>query len=138
MRVRPRFVLPDDCRRLGLDIDDTITAHPRAFAAMTQEATDRRVPVVIITSRSESGRPETVMQLQELGIRYQQLHFLPAMSVAEQQCPHTELDWYQRYLWFKVHYAQREGVSHFYDDDAKVEALFQRYAPGIVFHRVCD
>ncbi|TNF34070.1 MAG: hypothetical protein EP312_07405, partial [Gammaproteobacteria bacterium] len=66
MRVRPRFVLPDDCRRLGLDIDDTITAHPRAFAAMTQEATDRRVPVVIITSRSESGRPETVMQLQEL------------------------------------------------------------------------
>ena len=134
--VGQRLVLPEDCRLLGLDIDDTITAHPRAFAEMTREAADRNVPVVVITSRSEAGRPETIVQLRELGIRYGQMHFLPAMSFAEQHCPHRELDWYQRYLWFKVHFAQQEGVTHFYDDDPKVEALFLRYAPEIVFNQV--
>lgn len=110
--------LPEGCKGLGLDIDDTITAWPAQFSMMSHEAKRLGIRVVIITSRSEQGRRETVKELNEMGIYYDALRFLPAMSWANEHCPHKHLNWYQRWLWYKIKIAQDEGVTHFFDDDS--------------------
>ena len=110
--------LPEGCKALGLDIDDTITAWPAQFSAMSNEARQLGIRVVIITSRSEQGRRETVGELNELGIHFDALRFLPAMSWANEHCPHRHLNWYQRWLWYKIRIAEEEGVTHLFDDDA--------------------
>jgi len=119
------FRLPDGCKVLGLDIDNTITAYPEQFSAMSHEARDDNVKVVIITSRSEQGRRETMAGLEALGIYYDSLHFLPPMSWANEHCPHKQLDWYRRWLWYKIKIAGDEGVTHFFDDDSEVLKLLQ-------------
>jgi hypothetical protein len=49
--------------------------------------------------------------------------------------PHAQLRWYNQWLWGKVAYAIESKITHFADDDSKVEALFLRYAPEANFSR---
>lgn len=116
---------------LGLDIDDTITADPPAFEKLASSVLGSGGQVVIITSRSEQGRSETLNELAGYGIRFSALHFLPAMDAGAGSCPHSDLNWFDRYLWHKVKIAQGCGVTHFVDDDPRVIELFRRYAPKI-------
>ena len=125
-------VKPINGLRLGLDIDGTITADPKLFAEISTHCREHGGQVHIVTSRSEAGRRETVLELQGYGIQYDRIQFIDEMSRANDDCPHKELDWYRRYLWQKVAYAKRHGLMHFVDDDPKVLSLFATYAPGIV------
>lgn len=123
---------------LGLDIDDTITKFPERFSRLSIEVKNLGGSVHIVSSRSDEDfvRTETKKELEKLGIQYDKLYLLPAMSIAEKICPHKELDWYQKYLWMKVKYCKENGIDNFYDDDEKVIALFKRYAPEIEVFKV--
>ena len=117
---------------LAFDIDDTITAMPGLFAALsTAVGVDR---VIIVSSRM--NRPEilhaTRKELDGYGVRYDQIHLIDDAAVAQKRCPHPELDWYQQYLWQKVEICLRERVDVVFEDDVKVIALFRRYAPEIL------
>ncbi len=115
---------------IGLDIDGTITGDPSLFALICRDVL-REGAVHIVSSRSPEARAETVGELAELGISYSALHLLPPISAAQALCPHSGLDWYQRHQWLKVDYALANGLTHFVDDDRKVLALFDRFAPSV-------
>ena len=117
--------------RLGLDIDGTITADPVFFRERAAAVITNGGEVHVVSSRSPEARVETVTELSELGIRYSTLHLLPHISAAQWLCPHRELDWYQKHMWLKVAYALEYRLDCFVDDDPKVLALFDRYAPSI-------
>lgn len=123
---------------LGLDIDETITAAPELFAEIAKSCRLNGGQVHLVTSRSALGRRETVDELYAYGVQFDALHFLPEMARANSDCPHTDLDWFQRYLWQKVAYAKRQGLMHFVDDDTKVIALFNQFAPEIVITSASD
>jgi len=131
-------IKPSNGLRLGLDIDGTITADPKLFAEISTYCRKHGGQVHIVTSRSEAGRRETVLELQGYGIQFDRMQFIDEMSRANDNCPHKELNWYQRYLWQKVAYAKQHGLMHFVDDDPKVLSLFASYAPGIVATSAAD
>lgn len=116
---------------LALDIDDTITAEPGLFAALSHAEGVRKV--VIISTRSDllEARVDTEAELDALGIRHHVLHLLPGQEEAVAYCPHKDLTDYQKYLWQKVALCQREGVDVVFEDDVKVIDLFKRFAPEI-------
>jgi hypothetical protein len=118
---------------VGIDIDDTITAIPELFKELTNSFKAKGHKIHIITSRTDEkeARIVTEKELSELGIVYNYLYFLPIYSVAKEACPHTELDWYQKYLWQKTDYCLKNDISIYFDDDIKVITLFNKYAPGI-------
>ena len=116
---------------IGLDIDDTITAQPALFAALSRAPGVRRVVVVSTRTDLPEARRATEEELRGLGIRYHLLHLLPGQAVAEGRCPHVELDGYRQYLWQKVDFCREQGVEVMFEDDDKVIALFHRYAPEI-------
>ena len=139
---RQRFgvnrVSPSRGLLLGLDIDETITAAPELFAEIAKTCRLYSGQVHIVTSRSALGRNETVDELYAYGVQFDALHFLPEMSRANSDCPHTDLDWFQCYLWQKVAYAKHYGLMHFVDDDPTVIALFNQFAPEIVMTSASD
>jgi hypothetical protein len=116
---------------LGLDIDGTITEHPKYFARLARAFRDRGQPVHVVSSRSPIGEADTLKELAELGIPYDFLYLLPDFGKPIPQCPHGELSWYEQYLWQKLAYCQAHDVTAFYDDDPRVLTLFARYAPHI-------
>jgi hypothetical protein len=118
---------------IGIDIDDTITAMPAFFKELTRSMNKNGHKVHIITSRTdiEEACRETIKELNKLGMVYDYLYFLPPYSVAKGTCPHNELDWHQKYLWQKVDYCLKNGISEYYDDDIKVIGLFRQYASEI-------
>lgn len=116
--------------KIGLDIDGVITADPVFFGVICREIL-LEGEVHIVSSRSPEARMKTVAELAELGIRYDALHLLAPMSVAQKLCPHAQLDWYQRHQWLKVAYALANRLTHFVDDDGKVLALFAQFAPSV-------
>ena len=137
-RFGSEVVSPSCGLRLGLDIDETITAAPELFAEITRTCRLNGGHVHIVTSRSAFGRNETVDELCEYGVQFDALFFLPEMSRANSDCPHKELDWFQRYLWQKVAYAKQNALMHFVDDDPKVISLFGQFAPEIVITSALD
>jgi len=118
---------------LGIDIDGVITASPDFFSSFSKKARREGRRVHIVSSRSDQSeaRGATIKELHNFGIAYDHLHLLPSIEIAQQKCPHPNLDWYQKYLWQKVDYCLARGVCLFYDDDAKVIELFRLFAPGI-------
>jgi hypothetical protein len=124
--------------RIGLDIDGVITVEPKRFADLSQRLIELTADVRIVTSRSAQARQDTEQELETYGVKYSELFFLPAISQAQSLCPHTRLNWYEKYLWQKANYALTRNLSHFIDDDAAVERLFLTYAPQIAFVRYPD
>lgn len=124
---------------VGLDIDGVITTSPAFFASLSRQWKQEGKRVHIVSSRSDrpEARQATMDELRAFGILYDYLYLLPSIEVAQRRCPFTNLDWYQKYLWQKVDYCMKHGVSLFYDDDAKVVELFDSLAPVIrVIHFV--
>lgn len=123
---------------IGLDIDGVITAEPQRFAELSRHLIESAADVRIVTSRSAQARYPTEHELKTYGVHYSELYFLPEISQAQSLCPHTRLNWYEKYLWQKVNYALTRNLSNFIDDDAAVERLFVMYAPSIAFVRYPD
>ena len=118
--------------RIGLDIDDTITVAPVMYSELTRLCRQLGAEIHIVTSRSEAARAETIQELDQYGVVFDFLHFIGDMSTAKSECPHSELDWYQSYLWQKVAYALDNELTQFVDDDPRVLSLFAEYAPHVV------
>ena len=115
---------------IGIDIDDTITALPEFFKELTGSFRAKGHKIHLITSRTDNAevRKMTQAELQELGIKYDHLYFLPSYSAAKELCPHYELDWFQKYLWQKADYCLKNDISIYFDDDIKVIGIFKKYA----------
>lgn len=120
---------------LGLDIDGTITAHPRHFAQLALACRRGGGKIHVVSSRSPEGRRETLQELRQLGICFDALWLLPDVLAAQESCPHGRLSWYQRFVWQKIDYALENGLALFYDDDPVVIDLFGQFAPDIVVNR---
>lgn len=118
--------------RLGLDIDNTITADPRFFARIAAHWRLSCGEVHVVTTRNDQGRSGTLDQLRRLGIPFDAIHFLPRMDPDRAFDGPTGLDWYQRYLYGKVAYCLGHGITHVVDDDSKVLSLFCNHAPDIL------
>ncbi len=58
--------------KVGLDIDGTILENPEFFAALSQSET---LEIAIITGRDIIDHDETVKELDELGIKYDDIHY---------------------------------------------------------------
>ena len=119
--------------KIGLDIDDTISANPQFFADLCRHTYGQGGSVIIISSRSEGEevRAITTEQLKGWSIHYDRLYLFRPFEEVEHICPHAELDWYKKYLWQKVHHCINESVDFYYDDDDKVIDLFKLHAPEI-------
>lgn len=118
---------------IGLDIDGTITANPNLYARLSQEVRSRGGEVHVVSSRSESARDESLVELRDYGILFDNLYLIPSLSQSDVLCPHAELGWYDRFLWGKVAYALDRQLTHFVDDDVKVAALFRKFAGHVRF-----
>jgi hypothetical protein len=121
---------------LGLDIDGTITAAPDFFRMLTAAVYRDGGKVLVISARSNTAeaRRESEMQLRELGLLYSKLILLPE-GTDMLGAPPPELDYFERFLWQKVHISVCENVSVFFDDDDTVVDLFTRYAPYIQMYQ---
>ncbi len=119
--------------RLGLDIDGTITSDPGHFAALAQRVVDFGGVVHIVTSRSQLAYEKSLEEIRGYGLPFSSLRCLPSFDVMQDRCPHCDLDWFLRYLWGKVEVALELGLTHFSDDDPRVEWLFETYASNIRF-----
>lgn len=125
--------------RIGLDIDDTITACQGLFSLMTEAVKQKGGQVHIVSSRTDDAEVRRITQeeLLDLGIRYDELYLLPHSSHAMKTCPHKELDWYEKFLWQKVDYCKQKRITVFFDDEQKVIDLFHQFAPEIKVFRSC-
>ncbi len=123
---------------IALDIDDTITKIPPFFCLLARSIRRAGGKVYVLTTRSDEEfvRKHTREELASYGLEYDGLFIIPnSGSRGQLPCPHTDLDWYQKYLWQKVKLCLDRDVHIVFDDDAKVVGLFKRFAPGIqVFH----
>ena len=115
-----------------------MSAVPDFFSTFTSACVAQGIQVHIVTSRSNEGKPETVEELAQLGIRYNWLYLLPPISEAQVLCPYTDLDWYAKHCWLKVDYALRNSITHFIDDDLRVLNLFSRFSPTIIVSEPTD
>ena len=116
---------------IGIDIDGTITLDPLFFAQLSRDIRERGGYVHVVSSRSREGRSESLTELREYGISFDELHLLPSIEDAQDLCPHKSLNWFDRHCWLKVEYAKRIGLTHFVDDDRRIIELFKMYAPEI-------
>jgi len=125
--------------KLGLDIDDTITACQGLFSLMTDAVKQKGGQVHIVSSRTDDPKVRQITQdeLFSLNICYDELYLLPNSAQATKTCPHNELDWYEKFLWQKIDYCKQKGVTIFFDDEQKVIDLFHQYAPEIKVFRSC-
>ena len=123
---------------IALDIDGTITKQPEFFAILSRGVRAAGGKVFIVTSRANSAgvRAETQKELKSYGIAYDELFIIPDAGRVQIPCPHTDLDWYQKYLWQKVAVCLEHDVAAVFEDDDKVIALFKKYAPDIQVFRV--
>ena len=117
--------------KIALDIDDTITAKPELFAALSLAPGVKKVIIVSSRANSDESYRLTIEELQRYGVRHNELYLLEDGVESRNRCPHGELDWYQKYLWQKVEICLREKVDIIFEDDVKVIELFRRFAPKI-------
>lgn len=122
---------------LALDIDGTITAMPRFFALLSCATRVAGGRVFVVTSRSDTPEVarQTRRELKGYGIEYDDLVIIPD-GKDRIPCPHPDLDWYSAYLWQKVAICLDRRVDAVFEDDAKVVALFEAYAPHVLTFRV--
>ena len=104
---------------IAIDIDDTITALPRLFAAITRSGEVHKVIIVSSRSNRPEARISTEQELADMGISYDELYLLDTYDQANVRCPHDDLDWHQKYLWQKVEICLREGIDIVFEDDVK-------------------
>lgn len=83
---------------VGLDVDGVITADPGRFATLSRHLMKSGMDVRIVTSRSVQAKRETEQELAAFEIEYSELFFLPEISLAQRLCPHSSLNWFDRYL----------------------------------------
>ena len=116
---------------LAIDIDDTITALPELFSAITKSQAVKKVIIVSSRSNLPEVRKTTRRELADLGIEYDSLYLLDTYEKAPSRCPHDDLDWHQKYLWQKVEICLKENIDIVFEDDLKVLSLFKRFAPHV-------
>jgi hypothetical protein len=93
-------------RKIGLDLDKTITATPWLFSALTQGLVKNGHQVHIITYRNQELLDYTRTQLIELGISYTELHLPPDKKIKPE-------------IW-KAQIAKRLNIEVMFDDQLPV------------------
>ena len=116
-----------------LDIDGTITEDPKFFSLLSNTIKASGGKVFIVTSRTPCHETDVITreELEEFGIVYDDLWVLPDRREAERTCPHSELDWYQKYIFQKVAYCKNKNVDVYFEDEDKVIDLFRRFLPSV-------
>lgn len=106
---------------VGLDIDGTITRHPKFFAFLSQSLMQAGHEVVVITFRQD--RQSAMSDLSTWGIAYSRLETW--------SLEHTAADMLQ----WKANVCRQMGVELLFDDDPQV---LSRVDPEVVSLMVVD
>lgn len=125
--------------KIGLDVDYTIMSHPDLFSLLSRAATDNGWEVHIVTTRpdTEFDRSRTLVDLSTCGIAYDKVHHLPKQEGEVTDCPHEDLNDYEKFVWQKIRYSLENTLDYFFDDDEAVVRMFKRFAPGVQVFQVC-
>jgi hypothetical protein len=125
--------------KIGLDVDDTIMRQPEFFSILSNAVKKEGWKVHVVTTRPDrdADRERTLKDLSACKIAYDVIYHLPKQEGEVEDCPHGELDDYEKFVWQKVRYCKENGVGMFFDDDEHVVEIFKRYAPDIQVFRVC-
>ena len=111
---------------IALDIDGTITQHPRFFTELSHKH-----DIIIVTSRpnTEDSQNETKALLADIGISYRHIYYCDWEAVDDEKKP-SELEGADRLLYQKVIACQREKADALFDDDQNVIRLIKKYLPS--------
>ncbi|MGB3082074.1 MAG: hypothetical protein WBB86_03685 [Candidatus Omnitrophota bacterium] len=125
--------------KIGLDVDDTIMRQPVFFSLLSHAAKEKGHRIHVVTTRPDTDfdRQRTLDDLNSSGVVYDTIHHLPKQEGEVDNCPHAELDDYQKFVWQKIEYCLDEGIDIFFDDDDRLIPLFKRFAPEIQVFQVC-
>jgi hypothetical protein len=110
---------------IALDIDGTITQHPRFFAELSHKH-----EIIIVTSRpnTEDSQIETEALLADIGIFYRQIYYCDWEAMDDSNIP-SELEGPDRLLYQKILACQHGQAEALFDDDADVITLMKKYLP---------
>lgn len=119
--------------RLGLDIDNTISAYPKYYADLSRKVKERGGRVIIISSRSETPdvREITSNELNDWNIKFDKLYLFKSLDDVKHLCPYKNLGDYNTLLWQKLHHCIAESIEQYHDDDSVVIRLFKSYLPSV-------
>lgn len=125
--------------KIGLDVDYTIMSHPDFFSMLSGSAREKGWEIHIVTTRpdTEFDRGRTLVDMSECNISYDTIHHLPKQEGEVEECPHEELDGYEKFVWQKVKYSLENNLDYFFDDDVTVVRMFKKFAPMIQVFQVC-
>ncbi|MFQ5953001.1 MAG: hypothetical protein ACE5JK_06325 [Candidatus Omnitrophota bacterium] len=125
--------------KIGLDVDDTIMRQPEFFSLLSRAAKEKGHEVHVVTTRprTDFDRQRTLDDLTSGGIAYDLIYHLPKQEGEVDDCPHADLDDYQKFVWQKIRYSQENKIDIFFDDDDRLIPLFKRFAPEIQIFQVC-
>ncbi len=117
---------------IALDIDNTITKHPKFFAELS-----RKHEIIIVTSRpnTETSRSETEALLSDIEISYRHIYYCDWNEVDDENIP-TELEGPDRLLYQKIIACQHGEADAIFDDDSSVIELINNYLPNIATFKV--
>ena len=125
--------------KIGLDVDDTIMRQPSFFSLLSHAAREKahRVHIVTTRPRTDFDKQRTLDDLKTNDISYDCIYHLPKQEGEVDNCPHVELDDYQKFVWQKIKYCLDENIDIFFDDDDRLIPLFKRFAPDVQVFQVC-
>ena len=125
--------------KIGLDVDDTIMRQPVFFSLLSHAAEEKGHEVHVVTTRPRTDFDfhRTLDDLKSANIAYDTTYHLPKQEGQVDNCPHEDLDDYQKFIWQKIKYCRDEGIDIFFDDDDRLIPLFKRFAPEIQVFQVC-
>ena len=125
--------------KIGLDVDYTIMSHPNFFSLLSRSVRENGWEVHIVTTRPDRDfdRERTLVDLTTCDISYDKIHHLPRQEGEVDDCPHEELDEYEKFVWQKVRYSLQETIDYFFDDDEVVVRMFKKFAPMVQVFQVC-
>ncbi len=125
--------------KIAIDIDGVIDRIPEFLSVITPYLVEKKHEITILTSRSNSPEiiEKSLAEIKEANVHFTNYFFLPeANTRADSDFP-TTLNWFERHLWQKAEYCQKNKIDIFFEDDAKTISLVQKHSPQTVCLKVC-
>lgn len=117
--------------RIALDVDGTITKYPKFFAFISKKLVLEGHAVTILTSRANCPEviTETLSELRSYGVVWTNYCFVGDGSDRDDSEFPSELNWFEKQIWQKAEYCQKNEINLMFEDDNKTVELIKEYSP---------
>jgi len=133
MRIMGNSVPNGKNLTVQIDIDETITALPEFFSAITKGLRQAGHRVIVVSSRVDEGdcRKKSLEELREYGIEFQALHLCPKPEHLDVLRIPDDLHPAHKIYIGKLFVAEDEKVDVLIDDCGITSELFGKYLPHV-------